>query len=41
MALFGVDKRRVDEAEQEKKSLFKGLNPAAVDALVAYYTNLK
>jgi hypothetical protein len=43
MALFDVDKRRVDEAEQEKikKTLLKGLNPAAFDALAAYYTNLK
>ncbi|MGH7795597.1 MAG: c-type cytochrome [Candidatus Binatia bacterium] len=43
MALFGGDKRKLDDAEEDKikKNMFKGLNPADFDALAAYYANLK
>jgi cytochrome c553 len=43
MALFGGDKRRVEEAEQDKlkKSIFKALKPADFNALAAYFATLK
>ena len=43
MARFGSDKRKLDEAEQEKikKNLFKGLGPAEFDELAAYYATQK
>jgi cytochrome c553 len=43
MALFAGDRRRVEEAEQDKlkKSIFKALKPADFDALAAYYATLR
>jgi len=43
MALFGGDKRKLDDAEQEKikKTMFKALNPADFNELAAYYSTLK
>jgi cytochrome c553 len=43
MALFGGDKRKLEDAEQEKikKTMFKALDPADFDELAAYYATLK
>jgi len=43
MALFAGDKRKLDDAEQEKikKSMFKSLAPANFEELAAYYATLK
>jgi cytochrome c553 len=43
MALFGGDKRALEDSEQEKikKSVFKGLAPADFDHLATYYAMLK
>ncbi len=43
MALFGSDKRKLDDAEQEKikKTMFKALDTAAFDDLAAYYETVK
>jgi len=43
MALFGGDKRKLEDAEQEKikKTMFKGLDPADYDDLAAYYATVK
>ncbi|MGH7887066.1 MAG: c-type cytochrome [Candidatus Binatia bacterium] len=43
MALFGSDKRKLDDAEQEKikKTMFKALDPADFDELAAYYAILR
>jgi len=43
MALFGSDKRKLDDAEQEKikKTMFKALDPADFDQLAAYYSTVK
>ena len=43
MALFGGDKRKLDDAEQDKikKSLFKRLDPADFENLAVYYATLK
>lgn len=43
MALFGSDKRKLEDAEQEKikKTMFKALDPADFDELAAYYSTLK
>ena len=43
MALFGADKRKLADAEQEKikKTMFKALDPADFEELAAYYTTLK
>jgi cytochrome c553 len=43
MALFGSDKRKLDDAgsEESKKRLFKGLTESDVTELAAYYSSLK
>ena len=43
MALFGGDKRKLDDVAQEtiKKTMFKALNPADFDELAVYYATLK
>ncbi len=43
MALYGSDKRKLDDAEQEKlkKTMFKALDPADFDKIAAYYATLK
>jgi len=43
MDLFKGDKRRLEDAEQEKvkKTMFKRLEAAAFADLAAYYSNLK
>lgn len=43
MALFGGDKRRLDDAAQDtiKKTMFKALDPAGFDELAVYYATLK
>jgi len=43
MALFGGDKRKLEDAEQEKikKTMFKALGPADFDELAAYYATQK
>jgi len=43
MALFGGDRRKLEDAEQDKikKTMFKGLDPADFDDLAAYYSTLK
>ena len=43
MALFGGDKRKLEDAAQEtiKKTMFKALDPADFDELAAYYATLK
>lgn len=43
MALFGGDKRKLENTEQDKikKKMFQGLNPADFEALAAHYANLK
>jgi len=43
MALFAGDKRKLDDAEQEKikQSMFKSLAPANFEELAAYYATLK
>jgi cytochrome c553 len=43
MALFGSDKRKLDDAgsEEAKKRIFKGLTDSDFTDLAAYYSNLK
>ena len=43
MALFGGDKRKLDDADQDKikKAMFKGLDSADFEVLAAYYATLK
>ena len=43
MALFGGDKRKLDDADQDKikKAMFKGLDLADFEVLAAYYATLK
>ena len=43
MALFGGDKRKLEDTEQEKfkKTMFKALDPANFDQFAAYYATLK
>ncbi len=43
MVLFGGDKRKLEDAEQEKikKTMFKSLDPADFEELAAYYATLK
>jgi cytochrome c553 len=43
MALFGGDKRKLEDTEQEKikKTMFKALDPTDFDELAAYYATLK
>lgn len=43
MALFASDKRKLDDAEQEKikKTMFKSLDPADFEELAAFYATLK
>ena len=43
MALFGGDKRKLEDAAQEtiKKTMFKALAPADFDELAAYYSTVK